>query len=167
MNKLRVNVYNRQKSLKMPTGLKLLVRKCCTAVVRDEGIKFPAEVDVTFLDNRQIQKLNLEYRKKDFATDVLSFPLGENGVYDINRDTGKTMFGDIVISLEKAKTQSEIYGHSFDREIAFLVIHGFLHLLGYDHENVSGIEAVRMREREEKILSRLGFPAEMSYMIDD
>ena len=163
MLRLRVSVYNKQNIIKIPKGLKLLVRRCCYAVLKDEGIDFPAEIDVTFLDNNQIQKLNLEYRNKNISTDVLSFPLGENGVYDKNQETGNAMLGDIVISLEKAQRQAEIYGHSFDREVGFLVIHSVLHLLGYDHENVSGLEARKMKEKEEKILNQVGLATNSSY----
>lgn len=76
----------------------------------------------------------------------MSFPLGENGVYDINHDTGAKMLGDIVISIEHAVAQAEEYGHSLQREIAFLTVHSLLHLLGYDHVN-GGLEAVHMREK--------------------
>ncbi|MBP0979846.1 MAG: rRNA maturation RNase YbeY [Oscillospiraceae bacterium] len=167
MLKIRVNIFDRQKVIEVPSGLKLLIRKCCCAVIRDEGINFPVEVDVTFLDNEQIRKLNLEYRNKDFDTDVLSFPLGENGVYDKNQETGAAMLGDIVISLEKADRQAEIYGHSFSREVAFLTVHGLLHILGYDHEDAEGLDATKMREREEKILRQLGLAKEMSYIPDN
>ena len=88
-------------------------------------------------------------------TDVLSFPLGENGSFDKNEDTGAYMLGDIVISVEKAVSQAQLYGHSFQREMGFLTVHSMLHLLGYDHE-AGGLEAAKMREKEEMILARLG-----------
>ena len=166
MTSLKINVYNRQNVSTMPHCVRTLIRKCCSAFLIDEGITFPVEVDFTFLDNAQIQKLNLEYRNKDLSTDVLSFPLGENGEWDFNQETGRAMLGDVVISLEKVKTQAEIYGHSVERELAFLVIHSMLHLFGYNHEDVDGIDALKMREREEKILSQVGFPKDTSYMID-
>ena len=93
---------------------------------------------------------------------MLSFPLGAEGQYDINNDTGAQMLGDIVISIEHAKKQAELYGHSFDREIAFLTVHSMLHLLGYDHE-AGGLELVRMREREEAVLTQLGLERSGSY----
>ena len=93
---------------------------------------------------------------------MLSFPLGVDGVYDINNDTGAQMLGDIVISIEKAIEQAELYGHSLDREIAFLTVHSMLHLLGYDHEP-GGLELVRMREREEAVLTQLGLVRSGSY----
>ena len=120
---------------------------------------------MTFLDNDQIRKLNLEYRNKDFSTDVLSFPLGENGVYDKNQETGSAMLGDIAISLEKAQRQAEIYGHSFNREVAYLIVHSVLHLLGYDHEG-DGLDSMKMREKEESVLKNLGLSRSASYVMD-
>jgi len=162
MLKARVKIYDKQKVLKIPTGIKLLIRKCCLAVSKEEGIQFPFEVDVTFLDNEQIQKLNLEYRNKDFPTDVLSFPLGENGVYEKNHETNAEMLGDIAISLEQALRQSEIYGHSFQREVAFLTVHSMLHILGYDHES-DALDAIKMRDKEEAILKQLGLAKDTSF----
>ena len=86
----------------MPTGIRLLVRRCCSAVLTMEKFEGAAEVSVSFVDNEQIRQLNREFRDKDAATDVLSFPLGENGVYDYNNETGAYMLGDIVISVPRA-----------------------------------------------------------------
>lgn len=143
----------------------MLVRRCCNAVLRQENFEGSAEISVTFVNNEQIHKLNLEHRNIDRETDVLSFPLGENGVYDINLDTGAKMLGDIVISIEKAVAQAEEYGHPLQREIAFLTVHSLLHLLGYDHEG-GGLEAVRMREKEESVLTQLGLKRNGSYYLD-
>ena len=98
----------------------------------------------------------------DKSTDVLSFPLGENGVYDINYDTGAKMLGDIVISVEHAVEQAKTYGHTLQREIGFLTVHSMLHLLGYDHEQ-GGLEQMRMREKEEEILRQLGLRRNGNY----
>ena len=103
---------------------------------------------------------------KDSATDVLSFPLGENGEYDIDEDNGCKLLGDIVISMERAMEQAELYGHSLQREVAYLTVHSMLHLLGYDHE-AGGLEAVRMREKEEAVLIQLGLPRTVSYTSDE
>ena len=100
MEKIRVLISNRQKAVKIPTGLRMLVRRCCNAVLRMENFSEPAEISVTFVDNKQIQELNKQYRNKDMPTDVLSFPMGENGVYDENHATGAKILGDIVISME-------------------------------------------------------------------
>lgn len=155
MKKLKVMISNRQKQVKIPTGIRLLLRRCCHAVLEFEKFEADAEVSISFIDNKEIQILNREFRGKDIDTDVLSFPLGENGVYDKNEDTGAYQLGDIVISVEKAVTQADLYGHSFQREVGFLTVHSMLHLLGYDHEN-GGLEAAQMREKEEMILSKLG-----------
>ena len=165
-DKIKVIISNDQKDIKIPTGVRMLVRRCCSAVLRQENFEGSAEISVTFVNNEQIHKLNLEHRNIDRETDVLSFPLGENGVYDINHDTGAKMLGDIVISIEKAFAQAEEYGHPLQREIAFLTVHSLLHLLGYDHEN-GGLEAVHMREKEESVLTQLGLKRNGSYYLDE
>ena len=142
----KVYITNHQKAVKIPSGLRILIRRSCNAVLEYEKFEGPAEISVTFVDNAAIQELNAQYRGKDMPTDVLSFPLGENGVYDKNEDTGASLLGDIVISMEKAMEQAELYGHALQREVAFLTVHSMLHLLGYDHE-AGGLEAVRMREK--------------------
>lgn len=164
MDRIKVIISDRQKSVKVPTGIRLLIRRCCTAVLAREGFEGSAEVSVSFLSNDQIRQLNAEHRGKDIATDVLSFPLGENGIYDINPETGAKMLGDIVISLEKATEQAALYGHSLRREIGFLTVHSMLHLLGYDHE--AGLEAVHMREKEEAVLTSLGLVRDASYVLE-
>ena len=166
MEKIRVIIDNKQKAVKIPTGLRMLVRRCCTAVLRMENFDGPAEISVIFVDNEQIHKLNLQYRNKDMATDVLSFPMGENGVYDIDHSTGAKVLGDIVISMEKAVEQAERYGHSLEREVGYLTAHSMLHLLGYDHEK-GGLEKVRMREKEEQVMTELGLPSTSSYVLDE
>lgn len=155
MTKTKVIITEKQESGKLPSGIRLLVRRACTAVLITENFEFPAEVNVTFVDDAEIHKLNLEHRGIDNATDVLSFPLGENGVYDINPENGAKMLGDIVISVDHAVKQAKLYEHSLQREIAFLTVHSMLHLLGYDHVN-GGLEEMRMREKEEDVLNRLG-----------
>ena len=150
----------------MPTGMRMIVRRTCNAVLKMENFEGPAEVNVIFVDNERIHEINLEQRQKDIDTDVLSFPLGENGKYDINPENQAKMLGDIVLSVEKAKTQSEIYGHSFQREVSFLTCHSMLHLLGYDHEQ-GGIEAMRMREKEETVMNLLGLSRDGGYTSDD
>ena len=148
-NKIRVIITNKQKDIKIPTGLRMLIRRCCNAVLRMEKFEGSVEVSVTFVNNEQIKEYNAQYRNKNIETDVLSFPMGENGVYDVNPETGAKILGDIVISIEKAQEQAKAYGHSMQREVGFLTAHSMLHLLGYDHEN-NNLERVRMREKEEK-----------------
>ena len=162
----KVIITNEQKEVKIPTGVRLLVRRCCNAVLLYEDFKEPAEVSVTFVDDERIHSLNKEYRDVDSSTDVLSFPLGENGVYDKNNDTGALLLGDIVISIPTAVRQAKTYGHSLQREIGFLTVHSMLHLLGYDHVN-GGMEEDRMREKEERVLTELGLKRNNSYYMDE
>lgn len=166
MSKVKVIISNEQSEFRIPTGVRMLVRRCCTAVLVQENFTDPAEISVTFVDDEQIHALNKEYRNIDRATDVLSFPLGENGVYDTNIDTGAKLLGDIVISIPHAIDQADRYGHSLQREIGFLTVHSMLHLLGYDHVN-GGIESVRMREKEEAVLTQMGLKRNGSYYMDD
>ena len=153
-DKIKVIITNDQKEIKIPTGVRMLIRRCCNAVLVNENFEGSAEISVRFVDDEIIHELNREYRHVDRSTDVLSFPLGENGVYDINHDTGAKILGDIVISMQHAVMQADLYGHSLQREIAFLTVHSMLHLLGYDHE-AEGLERVRMREKEEAVLTQL------------
>lgn len=166
MSKVKVIISNEQNECRIPTGVRMLVRRCCTAVLVQENFTEPAEVSVTFVDDDEIHRLNKQFRNIDRATDVLSFPLGENGVYDTNLDTGAKMLGDIVISIPHAIDQADRYGHSLQREIGFLTVHSMLHLLGYDHVN-GGIESVRMREKEETVLTQMGLKRNSSYYMDD
>lgn len=156
MDKIKVTITDKQKKMKMPTGIRMLLRRCCVAVLKNENFTDSAEVSIHFVDDDEIHKLNSEFRKIDRPTDVLSFPLGENGVYDINPETGAKMLGDIVISVETAQKQANDYNHPFQREMAFLTAHSMLHLLGYDHEN-GGIDAMRMQEKEEVVMHLLGY----------
>ncbi len=165
-DKIKVVISDVQKAVKVPTGIRLLIRRCCNAVLVNEGFEGSVEVSVRFVDDEEIHALNLQYRNVDRSTDVLSFPLGENGVYDINYSTGAKMLGDIVISVEHAIVQAKTYGHSLQREIGFLTVHSMLHLLGYDHE-AGGIEQVRMREKEEAILTQLGLKRHSSYYLGE
>ena len=162
----KVLITNDQNVIKIPSGLRTLIRRSCNAVLDFEKSDGPAESSVTVVDNNRIHELNLEYRNKDSATDVLSFPMGENGEYDIDEDNGCKILGDIVISMERATEQAELYGHSLQREVAYLTVHSMLHLLGYDHE-AGGLEAVRMREKEEAVLIQLGLPRTVSYTSDE
>lgn len=117
------------------------------------------EISVLLVDNETIRTLNRDYRDKDAATDVLSFPMEE----DLSDETApqiiggptERMLGDLVISVERAVEQAAEYGHAVERELAFLTVHGLLHLLGYDHERGPDAEA-EMQAEEKRILSILG-----------
>lgn len=152
---VKVIITDEQKKIKLPTGTRLLIRKACIATLKMEGFPDSAEVNVTLVNDDMIKEMNRKYRNIDSSTDVLSFPLGENGEYDTNPETGAKMLGDIVISVEHALSQANLYGHGIEREVAFLTVHSMLHLLGYDHEK-SGLERTIMREKEEQVLDALG-----------
>lgn len=110
------------------------------------GIDF----DLTLVSNAAIQKLNQKFRKKNKATDVLSFPLHEKK----NARKGNVFLGDVVISLAMTREQAKEHGVSFEEELLFLIIHGVLHLLGYDHEKTEK-EAAQMQKLERKILNEV------------
>ena len=136
--------------------LKMLVRRSVMASLEYEGFYNNAEVSVTFTDNAGIKALNSEYRGIDKETDVLSFPLTDfEGGEEPPANEATVMLGDIVVSLEKACEQAEEFGHSFEREMAFLCVHSMLHLLGYDHVN-SDDEDAEMRRRQREILIKMG-----------
>lgn len=165
-DKITVVITNRQKDVSIPTGLRMLVRRCCTAVLQTEGFEGSAEISVSFVNNSQIRELNAQYRDKDIETDVLSFGMcGEDGKYDIDPQTGAQILGDVVISMERAVEQANIYGHSLQREVGYLTCHSVLHLLGYDHED--NLQRIRMREKEEHVMDLLGLPASSSYVVDE
>ncbi len=155
MGKVKVIISDKQKSVKLPGGTRFLVRKACTATLKVEGFLDDAEINVTFVDRKEINEINLEFRSIDAPTDVLSFPLGENGIYDTNPESGAKMLGDVLICTEIAMHQAEMYGHGIEREIAYLTVHSVLHLLGYDHID-GGLQKAIMREKEELVLGLLG-----------
>ncbi len=165
-DKIKVLITDDQHKIKPPTGLRLLIRRSCIAVLVCEGFQGSAEVSVTFVDDERIRELNKQYRNIDASTDVLSFPLGENGEYETDPETGARLLGDIVISLEHAVSQAKTYGHDLQREVAFLTVHSMLHLLGYDHVN-GGLERLRMREKEEEVLTKLGQHRTSSYYLSE
>ena len=155
MKNNKINIYDRQNKYKLPTGIRLLIRRACNAALKMEGFCDPAEIDVTFVNDDEIKELNLMHRGIDKSTDVLSFPLSVNGEFDVNHDTEALLLGDVIISLDHAFSQADLYGHTIQREIAFLTVHSVLHLLGYDHEN-SKLEESVMNEKQEQVLDQLG-----------
>ena len=165
-NKIKVTIVDGQQEVKVPTGIRMLLRRACTAVLVHERFEKSAEVDVRFVDNAEMQRLNRQHRNIDEVTDVLSFPLGENGSFDLNPGSGALLLGDIVISLPRAVEQARLYGHTLQRELAYLTVHSMLHLLGYDHEG-GGLESVRMREKEERVLVQLGLPRGHNYIFEE
>ena len=141
------------------------IRKVIRTALAAEGVDFPCEVDVLLTDDENIHTVNREMREVDRATDVLSFPEfdltpGElPDPEDADPGTGLVPLGDMVISMEHVAAQAKEYGHSQRRELAYLVTHSVLHLLGYDHLD-EGPQKKQMREREEAILAELGITRE-------
>lgn len=155
-SKLMIYFENDQDKMQISYKLKRLVRLSVEATLAYEEIARDLEVSVTFTDDEGIRKLNRSYRKIDRATDVLSFPLFDfEGEGDAMEDELDDMLGDIVLSLERAAAQAEEFGHSFEREVAFLTVHSMLHLLGYDHET-SEEDELDMRRRQTEIMEMLG-----------
>ena len=136
-------------------ALKMLIRRSVIATLDYEGYENDCEISVTLTDNEGIRALNKQYRNIDTPTDVLSFPLVEYEASEEPPVDEENMLGDIVISLEKAETQADEFGHSFEREVSFLTVHSMLHLLGYDHVN-SEEEEKEMREKQSEIMKELG-----------
>ena len=139
----------------LPTGTKALIRNACKSVLKIENFTESAEINISFVDDESIREINKEFRNIDKSTDVLSFPMGDNGEYDVNPENGCKMLGDVVISVEHAISQAELFGHSNEREIGYLTVHSVLHLLGYDHVDEAEEKKI-MRSKEEEALSLLG-----------
>lgn len=131
-----------------------LIEKVISASLEYENIKKNAEVSFTLTDNKTIHELNMKHRGIDRPTDVLSFPLIDFNTEKIEDISGTIYLGDIIISIEKALSQAEEYGHSIERELGFLTAHSMLHLLGYDHM-VPEEEKVMFKKQEE-ILEIIG-----------
>lgn len=164
-----IEIDNRQDKILITDDVLKAIEKSIITALKYEGFDLPYEISVIITDNDNIKQINNEFRKLNKETDVLSFPLlhfsytdgyifDKNRILDsdldlINPETNEILLGDIIISMEKAYSQAEEYGHSLIRETAFLTVHSVLHLLGYDHE----IEADRliMRNKEEEILENM------------
>ena len=139
---------------------KALIRKTVRTALAAEGLTIPCEVDVFLTSDRGIQEVNKEQRKVDEPTDVLSFPALElrpgelPDAFDADPGTGLIPLGDMVLSWERVAAQAKEYGHSRRRELAYLVTHSVLHLLGYDHLD-EGEQKALMRQREEAVMEAL------------
>ena len=138
-----------------------LIRRVIRTALAMQGVDFPCEVDVLVTNDAGIPQINLDMRQVDRPTDVLSFPEFEltpgelPGQEDADPGTGLLPLGDMVLSMERVQAQAREYGHSNRRELAYLVVHSVLHLLGYDHLDEGPMKA-QMREREESIMAELG-----------
>lgn len=132
------------------------IEKLLQFAAKKEGIDPEAELSVTFVNNDEIQEINRIYRGKDQPTDVISFAMEELGEGEIAivGDDLPTILGDIIISIPRAQEQAEEYSHSFMRELGFLSVHGFLHLLGYDH--IEKEDEVIMFSKQKELLEEYG-----------
>ncbi len=137
-----------------------LVEKLLQHAAKVEGIEEGSEVSITFVTNEAIHEINREYRDKDQPTDVISFALEEmgEGEVEIIGEGIPRVLGDIIISTDRTREQAEEYGHSFERELGFLAVHGFLHLLGYDHMNEA--DEKEMFGKQDEILGSFGLSRE-------
>ena len=133
-----------------------LIRRAVKQTLLYEGVSGRMQISVTFTDDEGIRELNRQFREIDRATDVLSFPLIDfAGGESLPDDGSEAALGDVVLSLERAQAQAQEFGHTVEREIAFLTVHSMLHLLGYDHVN-SDEEDAEMRRRQREVLERMG-----------
>lgn len=152
-------IENEQNKIPFKNEYADLIETVIEATLKYENFLHDCFVGVSLTDNENIRKINSEQRGIDRETDVLSFPILEFENGELIENTGdvfedKLILGDIVLSLEKVLEQSGEYGHSFERELGYLVCHSVLHLLGYDHENDD--ERAVMRQKEEAVLKTLG-----------
>ena len=137
-----------------------MLRHTIAAALDAEGVELPCEIDVLLTDDEGIQEINEQMRGIDLPTDVLSFPMftlapGEHPTKeDCDPGSGTVPLGDMCISVERARSQAQEFGHSFEREINYLAVHSVLHLLGYDHLDEGPMKA-QMREHEEAIMKTL------------
>ena len=153
--KLKIYFENNQEKEPLTYKMKMLIRKAILATLDYEKVEEDCEVSITFCDDEKIRELNRKFRNIDRATDVLSFPLFDEDCIDSIVPEIDCMLGDIVISLERAKAQAMEFGHSYERETAFLAVHSVLHLLGYDHE-ISEDDDLDMRKRQSDVMEKIG-----------
>ncbi len=153
--RLTVDFKNEQDIIEVRVAMRSIVRKAIFNTLTYEGFEKDVEVSVTFTDNEQIKELNSQYRNKNTATDVLSFPMFDS-FDDMQFQPSPIPLGDIVISLERAQIQGYHLFHSIYHEVAFLAVHSTLHLLGYDHETSKEDEEEMFRKQRE-IMEIIGF----------
>ena len=142
---------DRQEKIDIKDELYEKIEDIVEEVLDYEGYSDDYDISISFVDNKEIHELNKQFRAVDRATDVLSFPMLSDEFEDVEYE--EMSLGDIVVSLERALEQSIEYGHSFEREVCFLVCHSMFHLLGYDHDTEENTR--EMREKEEAVLTKL------------
>lgn len=152
---MAIYVNNLQAEVDIPGGVEELLARAARAVLERAG-RSGAEAGITLADDSYLRELNRNYRGVDEPTDVLSFALRERQEDEpAHEEAGPELLGDVVISAPRAAAQAEEYGHPLQRELAFLAVHGLLHLLGHDHDQDDGAQS--MRALEEAILTELGW----------
>lgn len=152
-----LELYFNDEDNKVDEEIRRLISNLLEHAASEEGLSGETEVSVTFMSDEEIRIINAEYRDIDESTDVISFALEEqteDEVVIITTDEMPTVLGDILISVDTAKRQANEYEHSFKREMGFLALHGFLHLLGYDHLNEE--DEAKMFGRQKEILESFG-----------
>ena len=154
---MKVIISNYPEELSFPAEIEENVRAAAEKVGELYGVE-NGEVSVTLTNNDYIHQLNRKYRQIDRPTDVLSFALNESEEPDIENGPDINVLGDIILSVERAEEQAADYGHSLRREIAFLTVHGMLHLLGYDHMEEE--ERLEMEQEQRFVMEKLGIPRE-------
>jgi probable rRNA maturation factor len=151
---MEITISNTQEKIVVEEPLEKIITQVLEKAAEVYGLDAHTEVSIVLSDDAYIHELNYKYRSKDRPTDVLSFALNEGEEPEIIDGPEEVLLGDIIISVETAMRQAEDFGHSLEREVAYLTVHGILHLLGYDHEELEDKE--EMRAEEEHILGLLG-----------
>ena len=149
---MKVIINNEQDKIEYDLVMEKKIKSVLEQAAAVYELDTACEVGITLVDNEEIRQINAEYRQIDSATDVLSFALDEGEEFPVLPGE-EHLLGDIIVSLERAQEQALEYGHSLERELAYLLIHGFLHLLGYDHMQEADKKV--MREQEERVLAKL------------
>ena len=148
--KITAGFVNEQKDMPIGTEQKKVIREAIKQTLMLEEYERSCEISVAVVDESKIKELNAEFRGVDKVTDVLSFP---DGTADL--DTGVVLLGDVVLCARRAKEQADTFGHSFERELAYLTCHSILHLLGYDHVDSEADEQI-MRNKQTEVMRRMG-----------
>lgn len=149
MNLLKINFAASKKFEEIDYYFKKTVRGAVLKTLEHLDFPYDAEVSVTLCDEEYIRQKNKKYRGIDKPTDVLSFPLYDNGEFDELECSEGAMLGDVIISIPRAKEQAKEIGNSFLEEVAFLTVHSILHLLGYDHERSAEDEEIQCSLQKE------------------
>lgn len=162
---MSVRIRNTQSKIVIDGKVKKIIKKSAELCLKQESFGYSSDINILITDNQGIRELNRKFRNIDKETDVLSFPMSEiekgiinPALLEIDIESGLVQLGDIAISAEKASSQAVEYGHSLEREMAFLATHGVYHLLGFEHEN----DKKTMFEKQESVLNTMEITREKS-----